>query len=91
MRCSAIHSNVSIVFFVFDPSGFWSVVGAAVLRVFPEASLYTAFHGLFAGVIVQFCFHELSFAFRIAACYFFFSSKCRFFLFSLNSSLFVVL
>jgi hypothetical protein len=62
------------MFAVFEQSGFFSVVNAAVFRVFPEASLYTAFHGLFEDVL-QYCFHVLIFSFLIVAWYFLFPSK----------------
>jgi len=76
MSCSAIYTNVSIMFAVFEPSGFFSVVSGTVFLVVPQASLYIAFHGFFEDVVLQYCFHELIFSFLIAAWYFLYPSKC---------------
>jgi hypothetical protein len=89
MSCSNINFNVSVIFAVFELSGFCSVVHVTVFCVFPEASLYTSFNGLL-GDVLQYCFHEFIFSSIIAAWYYFFPSMYLFFLFSFSSLLFGV-
>ena len=51
------------MFVVLEPSGFCSVVSVKVSLIFPAASLYTSFQGLFGVVMVQCCFQDFVFSF----------------------------
>ena len=83
--------SVSVIFAVFEPSGFCSVVIIALFLVLPEASMYTSFHGLVGDVALQCCFHEFVFSFLMAAWYAVFATVYWFFMLCLSSLLFFLL
>jgi hypothetical protein len=78
--------------FVFSQSsGFVREVIIHLVRIFPDASLYTCFHGFVDVVMLQNSFHDFIFSCFIPACYFLLSSVYFCFPPSLSFSSYLVL